>query len=102
MNKPSCLHDWSNKQINDLTEQLKKLQAAQPDKSKKKRPVITGLKGCHYHKLQGCYIVNIIKDKKKIYAGRMREWDKEKALEIQAKAESKWIEQQKTISQEIS
>ena len=97
----SCLLDWSPKELSDLKAQLKKLQEAQPCNIKKKRPIITGLKGCHYHKMQGCYIVNIIKDKKKIYAGRMKEWDREKALEIQAKAEAKWTEQQKIISQEI-
>ena len=100
INKPSCLHDWSPKEFESLQRDLDRLRIIQPKPEVK--IARTGIKGCHYHKLQGVYIVNLIKNGKKIYAGRMKEWNRKEALELQAKAESKWIEQQKTISQEIN
>ena len=97
----SILQDWSVRELSKLSEALKTLHSKQPKKEIDHK-VKTGVKGCHYSKQHGCYIINILKGGKKIYAGRMREWNTPKAVAMQAKREKEWIEQQKTISQETS
>jgi hypothetical protein len=98
-NRKSILSDWSVRELKALDNGLKYLNAKQT-KTKKSHKVQTGVKGCHYSVAHGCYIINILKGNKKIYCGRMREWNKAKAVAMQAQGEAKWIEEQKTTSQE--
>ena len=99
LEKANCLADWSNRELTNLAKGLEKLHAKQPRKTVIERPT---LKGCQYHKYHGVYIVNIVKGDKRIYAGRLQQWDRGKALELQKQAEEKWEIQQKTISQKTN
>ena len=99
LEKANCLADWSNRELTNLAKGLEKLHAIQPRKTVIQRPT---LRGCHYHKYQHVYVINIIKEGRKIYAGRLHEWDRSKAMELQKQAEEKWEIQQKTISQKTN
>ena len=73
---------WTNREIEALKKATKTLQAQQPPPPSSTR-IRTGVVGCHYHKAQACFIINAMIDGKKVYAGRMDIFDKEKAIAMQ-------------------
>lgn len=85
---PNCLHDWTPREFESLQRELEQLHIMQPPQ--KKKIARTGLKGCHYHKYQHAYIINLIIDGKKIYCGRMKTFNRAEAIEMQRKAKEKY------------
>lgn len=80
----SIFHDWNPREIAALERATSLLRLKQDNKkSKVVRPM---LKGCYYHTCQGCYIVNFYDGAKRVYAGRMANWNEVEALKIQEKA----------------
>ena len=77
-------HDWNPREIEALKRATAALRAEQPVAPKPiERP---NLKGCHYNSYHSCYIVNFYEGTRRIYAGRMIEWDRSKALKLQREA----------------
>lgn len=76
---------WTPKELQALKAATAKLRQQQPPPPSNKR-IRTGVTGCHYHRAQQCFIINAIIEGKKVYAGRMDVFDKEKALAMQERA----------------
>lgn len=76
---------WTPKELKALENATLKLRKQQPLPPSNKR-IRTGVAGCHYHRAQQCFIINALIDGKKVYAGRMDIFDKEKALAMQERA----------------
>lgn len=74
--------NWSPKELQALKSATEKLRAQQP-KKKKRGAFATGVKGCHYHRGHGKYLIYALIDGAQVYAGRMKEFDKEKAIALQ-------------------
>lgn len=81
-------HDWNPREIAALERATSLLRLKQDNKkSKVVRPT---LKGCYYHTGHHCYIVNFYDGVKRVYAGRLAEWNEAEALKIQEKAKIKY------------
>lgn len=78
---------WTKRELEALKAGLEKLEKKQVPK--KYSRVKTGVVGCHYRRDQHIYIVNANVDGKNIYAGRMKKFDKEKAIAMQKMAREK-------------
>jgi hypothetical protein len=76
---------WSQRELKALKDATAKLRKQQPPPPSNKR-IRTGVVGCHYHRGQACFIINAVIDGKKIYAGRLDVFNKEKALAMQEAA----------------
>tara|TARA_R110000772_G_scaffold228074_2_gene338804 strand:- start:2893 stop:3192 length:300 start_codon:yes stop_codon:yes gene_type:complete len=72
---------WTKREVEALKTGLYKLEKSQPPK--KVIRIKTGVVGCHYRRDQHCYIVNASVDGKNVYAGRMKEFDADKARAMQ-------------------
>lgn len=76
---------WTPRELKALETATQKLRKQQPPPPSNRR-IRTGVVGCHYHRGQQCFIINAIINGKKVYAGRMDIFDKEKALAMQEAA----------------
>lgn len=82
LEKNGIFMDWSPKELAALKSATDKLKAKQPQKSKR-GGFKTGLKGCHYHRGHGKFLVYALIDGAQVYAGRMKDFDREKAIALQ-------------------
>ena len=78
----SIFMDWSPKELAALKSATEKLRAEQPKKPRRIN-LKTGVKGCHYHRGHGKYLVYALIDGAQVYAGRMEDFDKDKAIAMQ-------------------
>ena len=78
----SIFTDWQPKELAALKSATEKLMAEQPAKPKRIN-LKTGVKGCHYHRGHGKFLIYALIDGAQVYAGRMKEFDKEKAIAMQ-------------------
>jgi|14BtaG_2_1085337.scaffolds.fasta_scaffold12588_4 hypothetical protein len=83
--KNDVFHDWNPREIDALKRATAQLRSKQPQK-KELNVEKPNLKGCYYSTSHHCYIINIYDGKERIYAGRLHDWDRSKALKIQREA----------------
>lgn len=75
----SIFHDWTPREMSALSRATAKLRAQQP------RDVFVkpNLMGCRYVPTRGFYQIDVYHNKERFYCGTMKEWDEDKALQLQ-------------------
>ena len=86
-------HDWTPRELDALSRPTSLLRAMQDTTE------LPTLKGCHFSKKQGSYVIRVYVDGQQIHAGSMKRWDEAAALAMQYEAEQKyWAIKNKTKS----
>ena len=86
LEKNGIFINWQPRELAALKSATEKLMAKQPKKRNraiKNTHNKTGVKGCYYHSGHNKFMIHALIDGKLIYAGRMVEFDKEKAIAMQ-------------------
>ena len=88
-NNNQALQNWTPQEIKALARATAKLRMQQSGKPNKGNES-PSLRGCYYNTSAGVYIINTYIDGRRIYAGRLVEWDEAAALAMQYDAEQKY------------
>jgi len=76
--------DWTPREIQALQRATASLRLQQTNK--KSKVVKPTLKGCYFHSAHHCYVINYYDGIKRVYAGRLKEWNEAEAIKIQETA----------------
>jgi len=81
-------HNWTPREIAAMHRATSKLRDMQPTEMPPSPK--TGVRGCYYNQNQAAYLIHTYINSKRIYCGRLKDWDKEKAQKMQREMNSSY------------